>query len=161
MNADDETANADIFEPRLWRKNGWTARVIKNEDDDGWAVEMTRAGDPEPALVGPWTMGRDKKNPKPLGIGDFTTLVKTASEVIRRHEQAMAPRRLALTGVDEHGDRWRVECVDVHDEDDPHALVTCRDGGGGVLHEKKVRLGFKLNASAAEKFARTGELEAR
>ena len=57
---------AAIHEDRLWRDNGWTARVIKNEDDDGWAVEMIQAGETEPALVGPWTMGRDKKNPKPL-----------------------------------------------------------------------------------------------
>ena len=43
-------------DPRHWRDDGWTARVIKNEDDDGWAVEMTKDGEPEPALVGPWTM---------------------------------------------------------------------------------------------------------
>ena len=54
-----------ITEPRLWRNNGWTARVIKNEEDEGWAVEMVMDGESEPALVGPWTMGRDKKNPKP------------------------------------------------------------------------------------------------
>ena len=36
-------------EPRHWRDDGWTARVIKNEDDDGWAVEMTKDGEPEPA----------------------------------------------------------------------------------------------------------------
>jgi hypothetical protein len=76
-----------IKEPRLWRDNGWTARVIKNEDDEGWAVEMLLQGQEEPALVGPWTMGRDKKNPKPLDTAAFNTLVKTASEVIRRHEQ--------------------------------------------------------------------------
>ena len=35
-----------VKEARLWIDNGWTARVIKNEDDDGWAVEMTRHGDP-------------------------------------------------------------------------------------------------------------------
>ena len=29
-----------IEEPRLWRDNGWTARVIKNDDDEGWAVAM-------------------------------------------------------------------------------------------------------------------------
>ena len=57
-------------DPHLWRDDGWTARVIKNEDDDGWAVEMIKDGEPEPALVGPWTMGRDKKNPKPLDTGD-------------------------------------------------------------------------------------------
>src|SRR6478672_1151220 len=79
--------DAKIEEPRLWRDNGWTARVIKNEDDDGWAVAMIKDGEAEPALVGPWTMGRDKKNPKPLDTAAFNTLVKTASEVLRRHEQ--------------------------------------------------------------------------
>src|SRR3569623_2078572 len=76
-------------EARLWRDDGWTARVIKNEDDDGWAVEMIKDGESEPALVGPWTMGRDKKNPKPLDTPAFHTLVKTAAEVLRRHEQQL------------------------------------------------------------------------
>jgi hypothetical protein len=76
-------------EPRLWRGDGWTAQVIKNEDDDGWAVAMTRDGESEPALVGPWTMGRDKKNPKPLDTNAFNTLVKTASEFVRRSEQQL------------------------------------------------------------------------
>ena len=59
--------DAPVQEARLWQGNGWTARVIKNEDDDGWAVEMIKDGEQEPALVGPWTMGRNKKDPKPLG----------------------------------------------------------------------------------------------
>jgi len=29
-----------IQQPRLWRGDGWTAKVIKNEDDDGWAVAI-------------------------------------------------------------------------------------------------------------------------
>jgi hypothetical protein len=78
-----------IQEPRLWASDGWTARVIKNEDDDGWAVAMTRDGQAEPALIGPWTMGRDKKNPKPLDGNAFSTLVKTASEFVRRSEQQL------------------------------------------------------------------------
>src|SRR5687767_5680004 len=78
-----------LHEDRLWRDDGWTARVVKNPDDDGWAVEMIKDGEPEPALVGPWTMGRDKKNPKPLDSAAFHTLVKTASEVLRRHEQQL------------------------------------------------------------------------
>src|ERR1700747_2780250 len=78
-----------VHEERLWRDNGWTARIIKNEDDEGWAVEMIKDGEAEPALVGPWTMGRDKKNPKPLDAAAFNTLVKTASEVLRRHEQQL------------------------------------------------------------------------
>jgi len=40
-----------VHEDRLWRDGGWTARVIKNEDDDGWAVEMIKDGEPEPALT--------------------------------------------------------------------------------------------------------------
>ena len=78
-----------LQEPRLWRADGWTAKVLKNEDDDGWAVAMIKDGEPEPALIGPWTMGRDKKNPKPLDGPAFSTLVKTASEFVRRHEQQL------------------------------------------------------------------------
>ena len=67
---DTESPTSDspekLQQARLWQGDGWTARVIKNEDDDGWAVAMVKDGEPEPALVGPWTMGRDKKNPKPL-----------------------------------------------------------------------------------------------
>src|SRR5918993_5816979 len=84
-----EDSDALVQEPRLWQGNGWTARVIKNEDDEGWAVAMIKDGEPEPALVGPWTMGRDKKNPKPLDTAAFNTLVKTAAEVLRRHEQQL------------------------------------------------------------------------
>ena len=64
MDSKLENDDAPVHEARRWVDNGWTARVIKNEDDDGWAVAMTRDGEREPALVGPWTMGRDKKNPK-------------------------------------------------------------------------------------------------
>jgi hypothetical protein len=38
--ADEADAPGPIREPRLWCDNGWTARVVKNEDDEGWAVEM-------------------------------------------------------------------------------------------------------------------------
>ena len=104
MHPEHETDDdAPVKEARLWRDNGWTATVIKNEDDDGWAVAMTRQGEAEPALVGPWTMGRDKKNPKPLDTAAFNTLVKTASEVIRRHEQqrhALLHRQLTVETAD-------------------------------------------------------------
>jgi maltose-binding protein MalE len=72
-------SDSPIQEDRLWEDDGWTARIIKNEDDEGWAVAMFKEGESEPALVGPWTMGRDKKNPKPLDASAFSTLVKTAS----------------------------------------------------------------------------------
>ena len=83
----DHDSDSIIHEDRLWKDDGWTARVVKNEDDEGWAVAMFKDGESEPALVGPWTMGRDKKNPKPLAANAFSTLIKTASEVLRRHEQ--------------------------------------------------------------------------
>ena len=49
----EETADSAIQEDRLWREQGWTARVIKNPDDEGWAVEMIKQGQDEPALVAP------------------------------------------------------------------------------------------------------------
>ena len=38
---------AALRSDRLWQLDGWTARVIKNEDDDGWAVEMLQDGEAE------------------------------------------------------------------------------------------------------------------
>ena len=50
FNAPSDTSESEQAEPihdaTLWRDNGWTARVIKNEDDDGWAVEMIKDGEP-------------------------------------------------------------------------------------------------------------------
>lgn len=146
----------DVMEPGLWRSRGWTAKVIKNEDDDGWAVEMTRVGDQEPALVGPWTMGRDKKNPKPLNPKDFLTLVKTANEVLERHEQhARALRHKTITVFDADGARVRVDLDMGTDEDDPHAILTAFDDATGTERgSKRVDPRFKLTASAAADFVR-------
>ena len=142
-----------IHEPRLWRDNGWTARVIKNEDDDGWAVEMIKDGEPEPALVGPWTMGRDKKNPKPLDTAAFNTLVKTASEVLRRHEQQLHAMLHKSVTISVGGERITVTLRIVPDEFEPHALLAAEDAGGERLAEVRVGAGFKLNAASAEAWA--------
>ncbi len=80
--------SSNIQEVRLSRDIGWTARIIKNDDGEGWG-EMIKDGEREPALVGPWTMGRDNKSPKPLDTAGFNTLVKTASAVLRRVEQQL------------------------------------------------------------------------
>ncbi len=145
-----------IHEPRLWQDNGWTARVIKNDDDDGWAVAMYRHGEPEPALVGPWTMGRDKKNPKPLDTNAFNTLVKTAAEVVRRHEQhlqATLHKELAITCS---AGRITVALDIVPDDDEPHALLRAHDEAGNLLAEVKVAAGFKLNRASATAWADGG-----
>ena len=145
---DDSSLDA-IKQDRLWRDNGWTARVIKNNDDDGWAVEMIKQGQPEPALIGPWTMGRDKKNPKPLDTAAFNTLVKTAAEVVRRHEQHLHAVLHKEVVVMAAAGRIAVTLDIVPDEDDPHALLAAVDAGGDTLAQVRVAAGFKLNAASA------------
>jgi hypothetical protein len=155
--ASGPTPDDEQMEPRLWRRDGWIARVIKNEDDEGWAVEMTRAGDTEPALVGPWTMGRDKKNPKPLDHSAFHTLVKTATEVLVRHEAAARSRlHRSVSCGDERG-RFKVDLDIARDEDDPHAILTAFDEATGErIRTSRVGAAFKLTAASAQRFAQTG-----
>ena len=150
----------DLFpqthEPRLWRDDGWTAQVIKNEDDDGWAVAMTRDGQSEPALIGPWTMGRDKKNPKPLDVNAFHTLVKTASEFVRRSEQQLhASLHQSITVA--AGSARVTVCLDITpDEDNPYATLSAKDEGDEVLAELRVAPSFKLNRSSAVAWVDSG-----
>ncbi len=145
-----------VQDPRLWRKDGWTARVIKNVDDDGWAVEMIKDGEPEPALVGPWTMGRDKKNPKPLDINAFNTLVKTASEVLRRHEQqlhALLNKRVSVQTGDGDVD---VTLEIVPDEYEPYALLSAFDSFGERLAQVRVGPNYKLGKANAAAWVEGG-----
>ncbi|MEO8700204.1 MAG: hypothetical protein ABI867_09175 [Kofleriaceae bacterium] len=150
----EETSN-----PRRWKKAGWVAQVMKNENDEGWAVSMTRFGDSEPALVSPWTMGRDKVNPKPLDNAGFATLVKGATEVLRRHahaEQARMHRTMSCTG--ESGARLRVSFDIQPDEDDPHAILTVIDEDSGeTLRSARASAGFKLTEVTVRRFLRTGD----
>ncbi len=157
----DDGADAPIHEPRLWRDNGWTARVIKNNDDEGWAVEMIRQGEPEPALTGPWTMGRDKKNPKPLETNAFNTLVKTAHEVVRRHEQAQHALLHKETSVLTEAGRVKVVLDIVPDEDDPYATLAAFDADGGELARVRVAANYRFSnanveAWVANDFRRSG-----
>jgi hypothetical protein len=150
MSSAADTAVPESFkQARLWRDKGWLARVIKNPDDDGWAVEMLRDGESEPALVGPWTMGRDKKNPKPLDAAAFSTLVKTAAEVIRRHEQqehAWLHKQVVVRTAD---GPCRVTLDIVPDEDDPHAWLTALAADGERIGRVRVRTDYRLTAAGA------------
>jgi hypothetical protein len=145
-----------IHEDRLWRDGHWTARVIKNEDDDGWAVAMFLDQQPEPALVGPWTMGRDKKNPKPLDTAAFNTLVKTAKEVIRRSEQQRHAELNKNVSITVDGQRLRVELSIVPDEEGATATLRAVDPFGEELACVPVSPGFKLNVNTAETWAAAG-----
>jgi hypothetical protein len=146
---DQHDEDAPVQEARLWQDNGWTARVIKNEDDEGWAVAMYKDGEAEPALVGPWTMGRDKKNPKPLDVNAFNTLVKTAYEVLRRHEQQLHAQLHKSTVVSTSDGELKVTLDIVPDEDNPYALLTAIDEMGEQLAQVRVDPGFKLSPASA------------
>ena len=153
MNTDTESPDfpddAKIQQPRLWVGNGWTARVIKNEEDEGWAVAMIKDGEPEPALVGPWTMGRDKKNPKPLDTNAFNTLVKTAAEVLRRHEQQLHAQLHKSLYVGMPQGQVRVTLDIVPDEDHPYAMLAAFDQDGEPLAQVRTSAAFKLTAASA------------
>ena len=141
-----------INEDRLWAENGWRAQIIKNEDDEGWAVAMYQDGQSEPRLVGPWTMGRDKKNPKPLSRPAFLTLVKTANEFVGRIEQQLRSQLHKEIAVGQFP-----ECVTVHldiipSEDFPSARLLAFNDSGTELGRQQVDANFKLTMSSAEKW---------
>jgi hypothetical protein len=144
------------MEPTFWRKSGWTARVIKNEDDDGWAVEIHKAGMAEPALISPWVMGRDKKNPKPFDGPAFATFVKTASEVLdrsaRQREQALN-KKLSVAW---EGSWYEIRLELVPDEYDPHALLSSVDDAGATVAKHRVGADFKLSRDMANDWVRSG-----
>ncbi|MFO1252105.1 hypothetical protein [Inhella sp.] len=145
-----------VQEARRWRDKGWTAQVIKNEDDEGWAVAMYLDGQSEPALVGPWTMGRDKKNPKPLDSSAFNTLVKTASEVIQRHEQQLKAQLHKSLYVAQDGEWLKISLEIVPLEDEPYALLRAEDGAGKQLAEVRVPAEFRFTKAAAEAWVANG-----
>lgn len=147
---DDNADAAPLQEARLWQGNGWTARVIKNDEDEGWAVAMIKDGEPEPALVGPWTMGRDKKNPKPLDVNAFNTLVKTANEVLRRHEQQLHAQLHKSVRVNTEGAAYITVNLDITpDEDEPYATLTAFDPYNEELAQVRVSPVFKLSVASA------------
>jgi len=145
-----------IQEPRLWRDEGWTARIIKNDVDDGWAVEMTREGEREPTLIGPWTMGRDKKNPKPMDKNAFNTLVKTASEFRRRSEQQLHAQLHKHVTVDGPEGSIKVTLDIVPDDDFPYADLKAWDEMGEMVAKAQVAPNFKLSAASAERWVEGG-----
>lgn len=147
---------APVQSPRLWRDEVWTAKVIKNEDDEGWAVSMTRHGESEPALVAPWTMGRDKKNPKPLDMAAFNTWVKTASEVLRRHEQHLHAQLHKSAHVSTDDGRVLVTLDIEPDEFEPSATLAAFDADGGELARVRVSPAFRLNGASALAWVTSG-----
>jgi len=145
-----------IHESRLWRDDGWTARIIKNDDDDGWAVEMTREGEREPTLISPWTMGRDKKNPKPIERPAFHTLVKTAKEFRRRSEQQLHAQLHKTIWVDSDQGSIKVTLDIVPDDDFPYADLQAWNAMNELLAKIQVAPNFSLSVASAERWVQSG-----
>ncbi|MGV3623307.1 MAG: hypothetical protein ACO1OB_20980 [Archangium sp.] len=146
----------DIMEPTLWKKNGWTARVIKNEDDDGWAVEIRKDGIPEPVLISPWVMGRDKKNPKPFDGPAFATFVKTASEVLDRSARQRDAAMKKRVDVAWDGRWYAVFLEQVADEYEPHAILSATDEQKQTVASFRVPANFKFTREKANAWAQGG-----
>ena len=147
------------MEPTFWRKNGFTAKVIKNDDDDGWAVEIHKIGISEPALISPWVMGRDKKNPKPFDANAFATFVKTASEVLdrsSRQKDASLKKKLSIAW----GGKWFEVILElVPDEYESHSLLSAVDESGTTVAKFRVGANYKFNRDVANAWAQGGFLE--
>jgi hypothetical protein len=116
-------------------------------------VSMTPDGQAEPALVGPWTMGRDKKNPKPLDTAAFNTLVKTAAEFVRRHEQQLHATLHQEVIITSGTGRVSITLDILPDDDNPSALLRATDSSGEMLAEARVSPGFKLTRASATAWA--------
>jgi hypothetical protein len=156
MGNEETPAEPEIMEPTFWKKNGWSARVIKNEDDDGWAVEISKAGVAEPVLVSPWVMGRDKKNPKPFDSAAFRTFVKTASEVLDRSTQQREGALKKRMDIAWEGRWYEVTLAVEPDEFDPHAVLSARDDSGTEVATWRVAADFKLTRDRINAWARDG-----
>ena len=101
-------------------------------------------------------MGRDKKNPKPLDAGAFQTLVKTASEVLRRHEQHLHALLHKHITVSTDGGAVNVLLDIVPDDYEPYAVLSARDAFDEVLAEMRVSAGFKLDRRSAAAWVERG-----
>jgi hypothetical protein len=144
----DDTLSLDdnplVQEDRLWQANGWTARVIKNDEDEGWAVAMIKDGEPE-------------KNPKPLDVNAFNTLVKTANEVLRRHEQQLHAQLHKSVRVNTEGAAYITVNLDITpDEDEPFATLTAFDPYGEELAQVRAAPNFKLSVASATAWIDSG-----
>ncbi|MBL8619462.1 MAG: hypothetical protein JNM72_27875 [Deltaproteobacteria bacterium] len=140
-----------------WSGKGWHAEVIVAEDGEGWAVELRRDGDEDPVLVSPWTMGRNKKDPKPLNEPDFAALVKAARDFLSRAEaQARAATRKVLQITDAEGAPIKVIFEMVGDEDEPRGLLRALDAAGRPIAQEEVEPNFPFQRPRLEAWARRG-----
>lgn len=142
-----QDASAGVRAARLWQDDGWSARLIKSDDAEGWAVEMRRDGESDPVLVVPWRMAGE--GPEPLDASAFSALVRQASAILQRQtaqRQAHLHKRLTVRAGDM---QWEVTLDIVPDEYDPHAWLEAFDESGESVARQRVGAHFKLTPAAA------------
>lgn len=147
----------DACSDRTWTGLGWTARIVENEDGGGWAVAMTHDDHDEPALVVPWVMGRNKKDPKPLGEADFRTQVKAAQDFLTRSQQQIrrAHRRTARAqGPD--GEPLLVVFDLISDEFEPQGVLVATNGIGDEVGRAACPPSLKLSRTTAQSWVDSG-----
>ena len=82
--------------------------------------------------------------------------MKTASEVIRRHEQQLHAQLNKAVHVARDGNWMKISLEIVPSEDDPFAWLRAHDAAGEQLAQVKVAAGFRLSQSAAENWVDNG-----
>jgi len=94
--------------------------------------------------------------PKPLDNNAFSTLVKTASEFVRRSEQQLHAALHQSVDVSMASSRITV-CLDiVPDDDKPSATLSARDEAGELLAEVRVTPSFQLKRGSAVAWVESG-----
>ena len=97
--------------------------------------------------------GPRQEKPQAAGHQRLHTLVKTASEFVRRHEQqlhATLHQRITVTA----GAARITVSLDIEPDDEhPQAQLSAHDDGGELLAQVKVAPSFKLNRTSAVAWA--------
>lgn len=140
-----------------WTGKGWIAQVVQNEDGGGWAVEMRREGDEHPIYVAPWTMGRNKVDPKPLNQNAFNTWVKSASEFLMRSQhQNRTADRSSVTITTDDGESLKI-IFDIERGDyQSIGVLSAENALGEEVARAETDATFSLDVDAAEAWVRDG-----
>jgi hypothetical protein len=82
--------------------------------------------------------------------------VKTAAEVIRRHEQHLAAQLHKQVTVNTDAGAITVTLDIVPDDDHPHAVLSAHDDAGEPLGRRQVSPAFKLDRQSASRWIDSG-----
>ena len=152
----DEDAAGAIKEPRLWRDNGWTARVIKNEDDDGWAVEMTPTASPSRRWSAPGPWGATRRIRSRSTRRPSTRWSRPPPRWCAATSSTCTPSCTSRIDVTTADGRISVTLDIVPDEDDPYAMLTAIDRDGVEQARQRVAADFRLSATSAAAWIESG-----